>query len=985
MKMKLRIYVFICILAELCMLSKARTCIWSTNTVEKVKSCPVSISEWERRKHIKKCSLLAQKQNCTDVSNFEYHCVINEYENAFIEVCAPAYIINGYCAEYNELGARIQLHYGLRCEDVQPPCAKVYRSTEAYKYPGCYDIVERKLQRELNLSSVETTTIGTKFSSTTWNASVTETDENTTGSKEMIGIIMAGVAILLIVIGILVLLFIFRKSKTRCACIYICNRKTNDQDNDEMISLTTPNGQPQKPDHSSSLPMKGCEKCDFQYACAAGKLLLDMVRKNVTDTNMNARRQDNRDETNAFLEAYNKENESFVETNLTKKCKTQLEQTGLVVIIGKQGCGKTLTAVHIMKSRSYEGWVKRKFTSWEDLLAFNLNDKTLVYIDNIFDGYLYRHQLKKWWDTLCYFYFTFIKDNDSIRLIITAKDNAIKNACAHIKANFPVLKNHFFVEEESFPLSVNEMLSIVTMQVKLAEEIKNISRPIFTETLVTTIKPGDIGFPLRAHLYAFENRRNEKGSWIFDNPRAYVRNQIAYEITKDNTNGVKTLFLILLMYHSQPVSNHKMDFRYSEEWLGFLKEKCSESLINDMKPLKFENLNERAKELEGIILIKHFAIYEFQHQIYLEGLSDYFFRIHFEAAVQHFPLDILRTYEFHDISETRFNILAHRLIQELFKSALSEALICRLFERSECEERFCNELQKEGKLIELLYIPDKASPFSLPVIFWANKYGLKKLSKFLWHFVEKNTNKEDVHSQFYLARFGECCENDENYITRTSMLLDVNDYRVLVCHYRFSGQRNILHLLISSDKSDYDAHRFMMKILTDSPDEKVAVDLDLLTLALTNVKNSRLLCIIEILFQLNKGTKNHEQLPGSCLVESLNTCPIDKFWELELGVRICIVSAYKKINMLTDCVQTRFVKGNSHIRALFQEEKIAQTEMAQIIKICVAECHKCLPSSSENTFDGKEVRFSSLICRELMQAVESSIHVTMQFWKDDFF
>lgn len=76
-------------------MSKGRFCIWSTQTVEKVKSCPVSISEWERRKEIKRCSLLAQKQNCTDVSNFEYHCVINEYENAFIEVCAPGYIING--------------------------------------------------------------------------------------------------------------------------------------------------------------------------------------------------------------------------------------------------------------------------------------------------------------------------------------------------------------------------------------------------------------------------------------------------------------------------------------------------------------------------------------------------------------------------------------------------------------------------------------------------------------------------------------------------------------------------------------------------------------------------------------------------------------------------------------------------------------------------------------------------------------------------
>lgn len=76
-------------------MSKDRYCIWSTQTVEKVESCPVSISEWERRKEIKKCNLLAHKQNCTDVSNFEYHCVINEYENALTEVCVPAYMING--------------------------------------------------------------------------------------------------------------------------------------------------------------------------------------------------------------------------------------------------------------------------------------------------------------------------------------------------------------------------------------------------------------------------------------------------------------------------------------------------------------------------------------------------------------------------------------------------------------------------------------------------------------------------------------------------------------------------------------------------------------------------------------------------------------------------------------------------------------------------------------------------------------------------
>lgn len=53
-----------------------------------------------------------------------------------------------------------------------------------------------------------------------------------------------------------------------------------------------------------------------------------------------------------------------------------------------------------------------------------------------------------------------------------------------------------------------------------------------------------------------------------------------------------------------------MDFRYSGDWFCFLKEKCFEVLIDVMKLFKFENLNERVKELEGKILIKYFLMYE---------------------------------------------------------------------------------------------------------------------------------------------------------------------------------------------------------------------------------------------------------------------------------------------------------------------------------------------------------------------------------------
>lgn len=97
----------------------------------------------EREQH-KNCSSLAFIQNCTDAINFRYHCVINEFENALIEVCAPEYYIHGFCTEYNVYGAVIQPHYHLKCDTVDPPCANRYISTDAYLYEGCYNVVREK-------------------------------------------------------------------------------------------------------------------------------------------------------------------------------------------------------------------------------------------------------------------------------------------------------------------------------------------------------------------------------------------------------------------------------------------------------------------------------------------------------------------------------------------------------------------------------------------------------------------------------------------------------------------------------------------------------------------------------------------------------------------------------------------------------------------------------------------------------------------------
>lgn len=37
----------------------------------------------------------------------------------------------------------------------------------------------------------------------------------------------------------------------------------------------------------------------------------------------------------------------------------------------------------------YESWIKIKVSFWEDILILMLEKNILVYIDNLFDGYMY--------------------------------------------------------------------------------------------------------------------------------------------------------------------------------------------------------------------------------------------------------------------------------------------------------------------------------------------------------------------------------------------------------------------------------------------------------------------------------------------------------------------------------------------------------------------------------------------------------------------
>lgn len=115
-------------------------CDVSGSTIQVVYNCPDSEDKWREAAARKNCAAYANQ--CSDPNRLVYHCLINEYINQTLEVCAYAQnIVLGYCTYYS--GNRILPNFRTSCKKfVMNPCPDFYRSTEAYKYQGCYELTK---------------------------------------------------------------------------------------------------------------------------------------------------------------------------------------------------------------------------------------------------------------------------------------------------------------------------------------------------------------------------------------------------------------------------------------------------------------------------------------------------------------------------------------------------------------------------------------------------------------------------------------------------------------------------------------------------------------------------------------------------------------------------------------------------------------------------------------------------------------------------
>lgn len=72
------------------------SCLKSTPTIAYVTSCPKNKLEWDNAASRKKCDSIAADLKCAaTTSDFQYHCLMNQWQNATIEVCANLFYLQG--------------------------------------------------------------------------------------------------------------------------------------------------------------------------------------------------------------------------------------------------------------------------------------------------------------------------------------------------------------------------------------------------------------------------------------------------------------------------------------------------------------------------------------------------------------------------------------------------------------------------------------------------------------------------------------------------------------------------------------------------------------------------------------------------------------------------------------------------------------------------------------------------------------------------
>lgn len=581
-------------------------------------------------------------------------------------------------------------------------------------------------------------------------------------------------------------------------------------------------------------------------------------------------------------------NKYYVETRAYLNAKKTFDKNGIVILTGPPGCGKTIAAIHMILDHMNDeknDMTFRKIESWEELNYIDQNDEhTIIFIDNIFFRRTVDLHLEKWWAQFEAIYNRhYARGNDeiesyTIRIVMTARQNAIETACRYMDKTPPVF-HESFLKDVSF-LTEFEKNNILTQQIKFAEEkripVENINVAFRRKV---TKSDGPIGFPLCAHLYVCGKEYRKSGAKFFSHPIQYLKLQVHDEIESDKTNRTKSLFFFQFFYewHIKMGNFEKLEMK--EVYCRRFLDRISQDLLLNFDPFDFKNLENEAQRLSGTFFKKiNDHVYRFVHDSVYEAVGAYLCEAYFIETTMYFPIDIIQNQDFENLSREHATTLATRLIYESLDQRLSEVFSCKVFRSAEFVKLFCSELKKKDtKTIEnLINVVNESTSEKLPCMFWTSYNHHTLLTELLYGIAKERNINPDVH--LYISLYAMCCARDHSLLRNTNgmSLHQPDKIKERVLHFKDNEDSCIHHLLIKSHFSDNFVAEAVEKLVLDGMvvDKRNKRRITALMLAVEqNVQRTE---VIKTLVKLSEKLSCKDENNSNVLHHCLESCNDDE-------------------------------------------------------------------------------------------------------------
>lgn len=592
-----------------------------------------------------------------------------------------------------------------------------------------------------------------------------------------------------------------------------------------------------------------------------------------------------------FLKLYKVMDQYFVETEAYAEAETTFNKSGIVIFTGPPGCGKTISAIHLIRKqlKHSNNLTFRKIHFLEELSYIEKDEKSIIFIDNIFYRKKIDLRLENWWKK-----FEEIYDNEfagmenktgshsgRLRIVMTARTNVIKRACDYMGKGTLILNERFIINTNN--LTENEKDVIFANQIKFAEKEKHISANICSNIIAefkqVKESKGPIGFPLCAHLFVCGKDYRKSGVSFFSRPIKYLKVQLRDEIECDKTNRSKSLFFYVFFYewHTKLGQFELSDIKSKNHCIRFL-DKISQNLVTNFDPFDFSELEDEAKRLSGAFF-KEVSVCTYKiHDSVYEAVGAYFCETYVIKTAKFFPLNIILNQSFDKMSDKESFTLATRLLYEALDQRLSEVFSCRVLRQKHFSKLFCDELKKKEPktIVHFLTTINKSTAVKLPSMFWSSFFDLTHLTEHLYNIAKKQNL--DLTYHLYVSLYGICCLKDKSLLKTTNgMLLDnLNKIRERVLKFKDHDGNYCIHHIIRSDCSDWFAALAINQLLEDklSPDERNSRRVTPIMLAVEN--ELRRTEVIKTLVNY-KSTLHYKDLKGSTVFHHcLGSCNDDE-------------------------------------------------------------------------------------------------------------